>query len=163
MPLLAHRSGLHGFTQLPQNYRCCLAAMCLISQACHASPFRSVQIKPSFDETNHTDVLLGLPQPKPKKLVPIDSRMRWHRLWLSSHTSPRILDSLIGFWLHMPPCRPYCLPIYEARESSPYLMLHGPTRASWSSCHTSSHPSTHRKTTSSFIWRLPWCVTWWHH
>ena len=45
--LLAHGFGLNDFTQLPQNYRCCLAAMSLISQACRASPFKSVQIKPS--------------------------------------------------------------------------------------------------------------------
>ena len=36
-----------------------------------------------------------------------------HKLQLSSQVPPRILNSLIGFWSHAPPCRPCCSPIYK--------------------------------------------------
>ena len=48
------------------------------SQAIHASSFKSVQIKPSPNETNHTDVLLGLSREKPRSLATIGNRMRLH-------------------------------------------------------------------------------------
>ena len=48
------------------------------SQAIHASSFRSIQIKPSPNETNHTNVLLGLSQEKPRSLATLGNRMRLH-------------------------------------------------------------------------------------
>ena len=48
------------------------------SQAIHASSFKSIQIKPSPNETNHTDVLLGLSQEKPRSLATLGNRMRLH-------------------------------------------------------------------------------------
>ena len=81
--LLAHKSRLHSFTQLPQNYHCYLAAMSSISQACRASSFRSVQIKPSPNETNYTDVLLNLLREKPRSTATIGSCTRLHK-WTES-------------------------------------------------------------------------------
>ena len=48
------------------------------SQAIHASSFRSMQIKPSLDETNHTDMLLSLSREKPRSLATIGSRTHLH-------------------------------------------------------------------------------------
>ena len=89
--LLAHRSGLHGFTQLPHNYHCYLAAMSSISQACHASPFRFMQIKPSPNETNYIDVLLNLLREKPRSTATIGNCTRLHA-WIEPLT-------------HSPTCR----------------------------------------------------------
>ena len=52
-----------------------------------------------------------------------------HRFRPSSHAQLRILNSLIGFWSHAPPCRTCCPPIYKTRESSPLLMKHVPPRS----------------------------------
>ena len=137
MPLLAHRSRLHSITQLPRNHHCCLAAKSLISQACHAYPFKFVQIQPSLDETNHTGVLHSLLQWKPKNLVSNGSNMcpnARSMLQILLHVPPRILDPQIGFWTHTA----LYSPLYETWESGAYTTLHTLSRAIWKSIHTSS-------------------------
>ena len=109
MPLLTHRSELHSITQLPQNHCCYLATKSLISQARHASPFRSVQIQHSPDETNHTSVLHGLSRRKTRNLVSNGSRTHPNArsmFWFLLNISPRILNPHIGFWTHTLPWRP---------------------------------------------------------
>ena len=140
MSLLTHRSRLHGITQLPQNHRCCLAAKSLISQACRASPFKFAQIQPSPNETNHTGVLYGLSQWKPKNLVSNGSSMCPYArsmLRFLLHVPPRILDPQIRFWTHAAMNALYP-PLYETRESRTHTTLHTLSRATWKSIHASS-------------------------
>ena len=130
--LLANRSGLHGFTWLPQNYRRCLTAMSSISQACCASLFRSVQIKSSPDETNPKDVLLGLPWGKPSNPVTRSLAMRLHTPQLAPKNLPRAainLESQIRLWSHAPLYQTCGLPIYKTQEVRLWISLtHAPPR-----------------------------------
>ena len=51
------------------------------------------------------------------------SSMRGHKLQHSLHTLPRILNSLIRFWSHAPPCRPFC-PLSMKPENLAALCCH---------------------------------------
>ena len=72
-----------------------------------------------------------------------------HRLQLSSHALPRILNSLIGLWSHTPPCRPCCSPIYKnlrirpSSDPTSTLMCHLEVLHLLSPSHSCHAPNNH--------------------
>ena len=96
-------------------------------------PIRSVHIKPSPVETDPTDVLLGIPQGKPRNLVNRNQATRRHAPQIASEAISRAASDSslqIVFLVHAPPWRPPRPPIFRTWEPGPHPTLHAPSRAS---------------------------------